>query len=89
MRTTGIIRAVDKNGRVVIPMELRKQLEVENDVDSFEIFTEDDKIILKKYQPGCIFCGGVGSTVTLKEHHVCYECIERLSRIKNEVTGEE
>lgn len=83
MRTTGIIRAVDKNGRVVIPMELRKQLEVENDVDSFEIFMEDDKIILKKYQPGCIFCGEVGDTLKMKEQNVCLTCIEKLQKLKN------
>ncbi len=83
MRTTGIIRAVDKNGRVVIPMDLRKQLEVENDVDSFEIFMEDDKIILKKYQPGCIFCGEVGDTLKMRDHHVCLNCIDRLTKMKS------
>lgn len=82
MRPTGIIRAVDKNGRVVIPMELRKQLEIENDVDSFEIFTEDDKIILKKYQPGCIFCGGMDNTVRMNDRYVCSECINRLQKLK-------
>ena len=85
MRTTGIIRAVDKNGRVVIPMDLRKQLEVENDVDSFEIFMEDDKIILKKYEPGCIFCGEVGETLKLKDRHVCLDCIDRLWKMKNSI----
>ena len=48
MKSTGIIRPVDKMGRVVIPKEIRKQLKVENDIDSFEIYMEDDKIILKK-----------------------------------------
>ena len=47
MKSTGIIRPVDKMGRVVIPKEIRKQLKVENDIDSFEIYMEDDKIILK------------------------------------------
>ena len=56
MKSTGMVRAVDKMGRVVIPKEIRKQLKVENDVDSFEIYMENDKVILKKYQPTCIFC---------------------------------
>ncbi|MBQ6816666.1 MAG: AbrB/MazE/SpoVT family DNA-binding domain-containing protein [Clostridia bacterium] len=85
MRTTGIIRPVDKNGRVVIPMDLRKQLNVENEVDSFEIFTEDDKIILKKYEPSCIFCGEAGDTLKLKGHNVCLDCIDRLQKIKNTI----
>lgn len=83
MKTTGIIRAVDKNGRVVIPMELRKQLEIENDIDSFEIFMDEDKIILKKYEPGCIFCGEVGETLKYRDRHVCTECIARLAKLKS------
>ena len=51
MKSTGIVRPVDKMGRVVIPKEIRKLFKVENDVDSFEIYMEDDKIVLKKYQP--------------------------------------
>ena len=85
MRTTGIIRAVDKNGRVVIPMEIRKLLEVENDNDSFEIFMEEDKIILKKYEPGCIFCGEVGETLKLGDRHVCLDCIDKLTKMKNSI----
>ena len=56
MKSTGMVRAVDKMGRVVIPKEIRKQLKVENDVDSFEIYMDNDKVVLKKYQPTCIFC---------------------------------
>lgn len=85
MKTTGIIRAVDKNGRIVIPMELRRLLEVENDNDSFEIFMEEDKIVLKKYEPGCIFCGEVGDTLVLKDRHVCIDCIDKLTKMKNSI----
>lgn len=79
----GIIRAVDKMGRVVIPKEYRTQLGIENEVDSFEIQLEGDKIILKKYQPYCIFCNKIGDSVTLNNYSVCTECIERLN-IANE-----
>ena len=57
MKETGMIRPVDRLGRVVIPMEIRRRFNMENEGDCFEIFTEDDKIILKKYQPSCVFCG--------------------------------
>lgn len=83
MKTTGVVRGVDKNGRLVIPMEFRRQLDVVNDVDSFEIFMEEDKIILKKYQPGCIFCGEMGDTVKMNDHNVCGNCIERLVKMKS------
>ncbi len=82
MRSTGIIRPVDKNGRVVIPMDLRRQFDIEDDVDSFEIFVEDDKIILKKYSPYCIFCGQPGDTVKMGGYDVCISCIDKLNDIK-------
>lgn len=85
MRTTGIIRDVDKNGRIVIPKEFRKLLEVENDNDSFEIFMEEDKIILKKYQPGCVFCGEVGEALKFGDHYVCIKCITKLEKLKNSI----
>ena len=63
MKSTGIVRGVDKMGRVVIPKELRNSLGVKNAEDSFEIFTEDDKIILKKYQPTCVFCDNFADSI--------------------------
>ncbi len=81
MKATGIVRQVDKLGRVVIPMEIRKKFDIIDDQDSFEIFVEEDKIILKKYQPGCLFCGETDGTVTLKGHIVCRECSKKLSEM--------
>ncbi len=82
MRTTGIVRAVDKMGRVVIPKEIRKQLKVENDVDSFEIFMEGDRVILRKYQPTCIFCDSLMDSVAYEGYTVCKNCIEKLNTLK-------
>ncbi len=79
MKATGIVRQVDKLGRIVIPMEIRKKFDVVDDEDSFEIFVEDDKIVLKKYQPGCLFCGETDNTVSLKGHIVCRECTKKLA----------
>lgn len=83
MKSTGMVRAVDKMGRVVIPKEIRKQLKVENDVDSFEIYMEDDKVILKKYQPTCIFCDSLADSVCFEGYNVCRDCIEKLYAIKD------
>ena len=81
MRSTGIIRGVDKMGRVVIPKEIRTMLNIENEVDSFEIFVDGDKIILRKYQPSCIFCGEMEDTITHENHVVCKNCIAKLSEL--------
>ncbi len=83
MRVTGIVRAVDKMGRVVIPKEIRKQLNVENDVDSFEIFMEGDKVILKKYRPTCVFCDSLLDSVAYEGYTVCKSCIEKLNALKD------
>ena len=83
MRSTGMIRAVDKMGRVVIPKEIRAQLGVKNDVDSFEIYMEGDSVILRKYQPTCVSCNNIADSVELDGHTVCKECIEKLNNLKN------
>lgn len=67
-------------GRVVIPREIRKQLGVENDIDSFEIYTEGDYVILKKYQPSCVFCEKLGDSIEFNGHTVCYACIEKMTQ---------
>ena len=84
MKATGIVRQVDKLGRIVVPMEIRKKFDIIDDQDSFEIFVEEDKIILKKYQPGCLFCGETENTVTLKGHVVCKECSKKLAELSRD-----
>ena len=54
MKATGIVRKVDELGRVVLPIELRRNLDI-NEKDALEIYVDEDKIILKKYEPECIF----------------------------------
>ena len=81
MKSTGIVRPVDKMGRVVIPKEIRKMLKVENDVDSFEIYMKDDRIILKKYQPTCIFCDSLADSVQFGGYTVCKNCISKLDEL--------
>ena len=85
MQSTGMVRAVDKMGRVVIPKEIRSQLQVENDVDSFEIYMDGDKVILKKYNPTCIFCGGLDESVNFHDYTVCKTCIEKLNSMKDTI----
>ena len=83
MKSTGMVRAVDKMGRVVIPKEIRRQLKVENDVDSFEIYMDGDKVVLKKDQPTCIFCDSLADSVEFGGYNVCTDCIEKLYNMKD------
>lgn len=84
MKSTGVIRPVDNLGRVVIPREIRKQFDIVDGVDNFEIFVEEDKIVLRKYQPNCVFCGETNDTVTHNGHIVCKNCIEKMGEMIKE-----
>ncbi len=77
MKSTGIVRKIDALGRFVIPIELRNVLEISNS-DSIEIFTDDDKIILKKYQPACLFCGSADDVTYFKGKLICSNCLNEL-----------
>ena len=79
MKSTGIVRKVDELGRIVLPMELRKVLDI-NVKDSLEIFVQQDQIVLKKYQPACIFCGKVDSVTSFKGKMVCSDCVRELTK---------
>ncbi len=75
MKSTGVVRKVDELGRIVLPIEIRKNMDIANRGDAVEIFIDDDKIILKKYQPSCIFCGNADNVTFYKGKLVCLECI--------------
>ena len=77
MKSTGIVRKIDGLGRIVLPIELRRTLEI-GDSDSLEIFIEDNTIILKKYQPACIFCNEDDNVVLYKGKNICKNCIDAL-----------
>ena len=74
MRSTGIVRRVDELGRIVIPIELRRNLDIE-EKGGMEILVDDDKIILRKYEPVCVFCGSARDIKLFKGKNVCQECL--------------
>ena len=71
---------MDELGRIVLPMEIRNTFDI-NAKDPLEIFVEEDKIILKKYEHCCIFCGNASDNVMLNSKRVCKNCIEKLKNI--------
>ena len=77
MRATGVVRKVDELGRIVLPIELRRSLDI-NIKDSLEIFVDGDSIVLKPYRPCCIFCGDADNTTDFLGKKVCAGCIDKL-----------
>lgn len=78
MKSTGVVRQLDTLGRIVLPIELRRTMDI-SFKDMIEIFVEDDRIVLKKYHPACIFCGDARNVVTFKDKLVCQNCLDELS----------
>ncbi|MCC8043548.1 MAG: AbrB/MazE/SpoVT family DNA-binding domain-containing protein [Oscillospiraceae bacterium] len=79
MKATAITRQIDELGRIVLPIELRRSLKISSR-DALEIFVEDDKIILKKYNQTCAFCGSEENLLEFKERAICSECLEQLKK---------
>ena len=77
MKSTGIVRKVDELGRVVIPIELRRTLDIA-ERDSLEIYVDGDKIILRKYEPACIFCGNAQDVDNFMGKNVCHNCMSAM-----------
>lgn len=77
MRSTGIVRKVDELGRIVLPIELRRTLDIA-EKDALEIFIDRATIILKKYEPACIFCGDAKDVINYKGKNICQACMKEL-----------
>lgn len=73
MKTTGIIRKIDDLGRIVLPIELRKKMGI-GQHDAIEIYVDGDKVILKKHETECIFCGSNKDLSDYKGKSVCATC---------------
>ena len=78
MKSTGIVRKIDDLGRMVIPIELRKTMNI-NKKDAMEIFVDGDKIILSKYEPACIFCGSADDVIEFEGRTICGSCKEKIA----------
>ena len=79
MKSTGIVRKVDELGRFVLPKELRETFKIDHK-DPLEIYVDGDCIMLRKYEPACIFCGSANEVVNYMDKRVCRECIENLRK---------
>lgn len=73
MKLTGIVQKVDELGRVILPVEVRKSMGIEEQ-DRIEVFVEGEKIILRKCQPACLFCNSTYEVFSFKGKMMCVEC---------------
>lgn len=79
MKSTGIVRKVDELGRIVLPIELRRTLDI-GEKEAVEIYVEGDSVILRKYELSCIFCGNVKDIQLFKDKNICKDCIATLTK---------
>lgn len=82
MKSTGIVRRIDELGRIVLPIEIRKNLSLASK-DAVEIFVNEDTIVLKKYEPACIFCGSMDDAKLFKGKIICEKCLRDLKLGEN------
>ena len=93
MKSIGIIRKVDELGRIVIPIELRRAMDIKSykekgssnksDSDAVEIFVDGDEIVLKKYNPGCHCCGSVDNLKEVLGLKICPKCLEEFVKARD------
>ena len=77
MKSLGMVRKIDELGRIVLPISIRQIMDI-NEKDSLEIFTDENKIILQKYQPSCIFCNNADNIVYFSGKRVCEDCLAKI-----------
>ena len=80
MKSTGITRQVDELGRFVLPIEIRRSLDIK-EKDALEIFTDEGRIILQKYHPACYFCANADDLVAFEGKRICRECLNKLKTL--------
>ena len=79
MKATGIVRKMDNLGRIVLPIELRRTLDIA-DKDPLEIFVDGNSIVLKKVCTACVFCGSSKGVVDFKDKSICSKCLKELRK---------
>lgn len=80
VKSTGIVRKVDELGRIVLPIEMRRTLDIA-EKDALEIYVEGSSVILKKYKPSCVFCDSARDVTLFKGKNVCPRCLKELQEL--------
>ena len=81
MKSTGIVRKVDELGRVVIPIEIRNKFDIK-EKDPIEIYVDGSSIVLKKFEPNCIFCGNSKNLLEYNDKLICSKCAKKIAKLE-------
>lgn len=87
MKNTGINRKVDELGRVVIPVELLRTLNIKHK-DPLAFFVDEETIILQKYNSDCYLCHEASNLKWFKGKYICQGCIDHIKDIQNSTIEE-
>ena len=77
MNYTGCVRQIDPVGRIVLPMDMRVKLDLQNN-SQVEILMDGDSMILRKYQQACIFCDSSDGLLQHNNKSICADCIKAM-----------
>ena len=80
MKSTGIVRKVDELGRIVLTIELRRTMDIA-EKDAIEIYVDGASIILRKYEPTCIFCGDAKNVINYRGKNICPNCLKEMKKL--------
>ena len=80
MKSTGSVRKVDELGRIVLPIELRRTMDIA-EKDAIEIYVDGASIILRKYEPTCIFCGDAKNVINYRGKNICPNCLKEMMKL--------
>ncbi len=81
MKHVGIVRSIDLAGRIVLPIEIRKELDLMGEDSKVEIIAKGNEIILRKYADTCIFCHDTSDLVDFNGQKICRKCVKDISAI--------
>ncbi|MBQ8575720.1 MAG: AbrB/MazE/SpoVT family DNA-binding domain-containing protein [Clostridia bacterium] len=84
MKHVGIVRSIDSAGRIVLPIEIRKELDLMGEDSKLEIIAKGNEILLKKYAPSCIFCHEENDLVEFGGQKICRKCATEIGNIEKE-----
>ena len=79
MKSTGITRKIDELGRIVLPIELRRSLDI-SERDALEIFVDGENIVPRKNKASCVFCNSADNVIGFKDKFICPECYAQLKK---------
>lgn len=89
MKSTGIVRKVDSLGRIVLPMELRRTLNIKGADGGLgtplEIYVEGENIVLRKHNPGCECCGEINDLTEVLGINICSKCLRKFEEASKKI----